>query len=198
MHCFNTRKIIRISGSVNARMYKYIHLRGLCCFLSSYPTLRHVSASWCVYPVHDRRPDTRSAVAAWSVLHQQLTPKMSQRKIKNMFFPSTNAKNFLHLKGKFWPPRCSLRGLVGLAPGHCRGWGLALWAGSKKKASKGDFWRPSDLHTFTNQQGVVACSGSRSHPCGRGTSFHARRLAKIAQIPPIRMGNVGNMEGIAS
>ena len=110
MHCFNTRKIIRISGSVNAHMYKYIQLRGLCCFLSSYPTLRHVSASWCVYPVHDRRPDTRSAVAAWSVLHQQLTPKMSQRKIKNMFFSSTNAKNFLHLKGKFWPPRCSLSG----------------------------------------------------------------------------------------
>lgn len=84
MPCFNTRKIIRISGSVNARMYKYIQLHGLCCFLSSYPTLRHVSASWCVYPVHDRRP---------------------------------------------------------------------RWART--------------------------CSGSRSHPCGRGTSFHARRLCHV-------------------
>ena len=143
MHCFNTRKIIRISGSVNAHMYKYIQLRGLCCFLSSYPTLRHVSASWCVYPVHDRRPDTRSAVAAWSVLHQQLTPKMSQRKIKNMFFPPQ-----MPFEGEILAPQVfSLRGLVGLAPGHCRVWPSGL--GPKRKLQKVTF---GDLQTFTPSQ----------------------------------------------
>ena len=57
--------------------------------------------------------------------------------------------------------------------------GVARWARSKKKASKGDF---GDLHTFTNQQVVVACSGSRSHPFGGGTSFHARRLADFGGL----------------
>ena len=124
-------------------------------------------------------------------------PNVPKKNKKKCLFPPQMPKTFSIWRGNSGPP-----GVLSQGPRWARTWPLQrLGSGPLGWVQKESFkrwlletFRPSHL----NQQGVVACSGSRSHPFGRGTSFHARRLAKIAQIPPIRMGNVGNMEGIAS